>query len=599
LFFDCTRKTLEHFVKLDLIDDISVDILATEIQLDVHGSSKISIQDILNQIHESYDIELIYWFQDIVLDTIMKLILQTALKLFIVGIWPQNIVNLIFDINTVATNYDTNVSPAWIFGFNMLLKFKIDYSNNTFDMPVLPNYYLDHIHLKMKSNLSNDKYLESLLVKVVVHLKYFIFFYKYRNYHRTEQDKYYMPFIKNKIKLNSIVPINSSHQIKGVCNFLKSIYSICYEAYTMLQKLSYTKVISTESQVWVIINCIRGYFFTIIKMFKNNDVELKKIAYNVVIVLVNLSNWITDQHIYIDNFKRVVNVIAIQIIMYKSKNCSAQKFGFTYYDNNTNIIIKDKKVIENTILNFFQINIEQYKNKSFEDSEFNFFNLQYLYNTYIRNSILIKKYGQIIKVNWNGNEETIMDLYKNSSNDVINHEFLFARYDIYFKFYIAVYYYEMRKCLIVNKLKLKCLASIKEYFGDFWTDTFPQELDYFISDIKALVNYSYDAWVKLNSLLGIINADKRALNDVKNNIKELKNKIEKQFKQFNIVFKDSEKLTFMKRIKENMKKPFKPSINKTFENELKVSVKKFNELFTKFKSETSQISLNVGTSIDE
>jgi len=276
----------EDFVNLNSDKYISVDILATEIQLDDKDTNRISIKDILYQIEDLYKVEYIYWYHDSVLDTIFKMILKTSINLFYSYRWSSEIVNLISQINTVITNYNGYISPTWISGFNMLSTLKLIPIDKKIKYLNSPNN-LNYIHLKMTSEVTDLDYLKSLLDHVNTYLRDSECVDKYINFIRTEPVKYYIPFIENKIKFYHVEPIILNHISNGVCDLFNSIYSICFQAYNLYQNLNKEVDVSANSKLNIIIANIIHCFSIIIKMFKKNDFELKNIAYNVVIILLN------------------------------------------------------------------------------------------------------------------------------------------------------------------------------------------------------------------------------------------------------------------------------------------------------------------------
>jgi len=166
-----------------------------------------------------------------------------------------------------------------------------------------------------------------------------------------------------------------------------------------------------------------------------------------------------------------------------------------------------------------------YDEEVYKFEEYNKFRIQYLYSTFIRDSLLFKMYGQKIKVNWKANILPIKNIYLPSHDDIINHVSLFSRYDLYFKFYIAAFYYEIKICLKYTDSSLSCFESTKNNFNDLWVYKFPQELNFFLSDIQTFLNYHLNEKQDSNNQICII----------KN---QLQTKIENQFKQFNVVFDD-------------------------------------------------------------
>jgi len=121
---------------------------------------------------------------------------------------------------------------------------------------------------------------------------------------------------------------------------------MCYQTYNdegLIKNIDAMKVLSR----------IQRCFFTIIKLPNIDDFGLKKIAYNVVIILVNQykrnikSN--IDKHIIL----RVLNVIVTEIEIYRSKYCSEFSLKFSLFDKSQFNSYNDDNA-KSAISNFFR-----------------------------------------------------------------------------------------------------------------------------------------------------------------------------------------------------------------------------------------------------
>jgi len=452
------------------------------------------------------------------------------------------------------------MQPYWISKIDKLSKYsKEDKENAVFDVSSL-----NYIHLPAISNFnSND--LKELILAVNIHLQYYFFCYKYNGYLQIEHDKYYIPFVKSRTLSYSMDPDNLKKKPNNACDFLESIKYIYIKAMNK---------IDLNEDVSMIINCIKRYFFTIIKFLKTKDFEIMKIAYNVVIILVNLDKKEMEDGADKNVIIRILNVIISEINMYKSKYCNVTIDNLLTLDDSP---FKDQneEYVNSIINNFFHSNIENftfnpYNDDLFLNTDYNFFNLNFIYDTYIKNSFFFKNYGDLINVYWKGNIQTIKNIYLDNTNDIISHASLYSRYDLYIKFHVAVFYYEILVCQQIKPPKERCYINIQHYFTDFATYEFPEILAAVVLNISWYLNNCI-------TMESNPNVSKKLLEDTV----IFKNNIVNKFQEFNIVFSEKRKSVLISK-----KKYMCSILLKIFKkpDDGNTSIKKFNEFLQRFNT---------------
>jgi len=278
----------------------------------------------------------------------------------------------------------------------------------------------------------------------------------------------------------------------------------------------------------------------------------------------------------------------VQMDNYGLKYCTKSKYNFLFFNN---LDFKDfgNEKLNDSIFNFFNyeypgipysLHVDYYSN-SICDEEYKFLDFNYIYDSFIKGSFVFDFYKNRIKVYSNGYNVIIHDIYNINYINVINVQYLFSLYDLYFKLHIAVIFYEMKMCLKYRKLDFikTCFAKIMEFFGEFLVDTFPRELNYFISNITNL---------KDNASV----VKKKA--DLKKHLKVVEN----QFKKFNIIFEDTQNvfnksILYTKRLLHSRSYEIRFEANmQKVKSEFNLKVKQFKELFTIYKHESSIIVSN-------
>lgn len=119
--------------------------------------------------------------------------------------------------------------------------------------------------------------------------------------------------------------------------------------------------------------------------------------------------------------------------------------------------------------------------------------VQYLQINYflkhsVKNSDITKFYKDMIKVYWSKRLQTIECIFKDLREIIYNPEIMYALYDIYNKFYLAVIFYEVAYQVIRNyKSTKKNFEKLKEKFNfEKYDNASPDDLISFKIDINNI-----------------------------------------------------------------------------------------------------------------
>lgn len=525
---------LDNFVTNKYTNErISFDIINAKIIMMNIGM--ISNKVLLEQIRRSYDVDLICWYQRSVIMTILKLIYSKILYIIRDGKdLPQNIKNKIKTLNPIVTVYKNRLPIYLVEGVADLMtidnkdsfstpedyKIMVQKINKMHEM-LSNNIELDYsvsYSDNIEDNQQNDvacEYLENILTILSSYFKDFLNFHEYFMSLSYEYDKYYTPYIQGKNIPQSITRFTEdSNESENECNFVLKMYYVCCQAIRFLNQGMIGKNIDSMpfKRAWKVINDIQNNFFNKIKI--KNDPELMKTAYNVFIILVNQTEPIDAAHgVY---FKQIINFIMTELNEYGLKKCRPPKFNFLLFNNiqfNVFTLNNDHEDIKE-VNNFYQ----DYKSSCF--------NLKHFYSHYIKKSTLLSTYKDAIRIQWKGEPINIHDIYTESRSTpfvIFSPHHLFAIYDAYFKFIIAMVYYELNYLFTIIQ-ELNNLLLWPKLIELPSQGSFPEYLWPLIKSIN-------DNWTK------VLHEEEF----IKTSFPENMTAIEKQFNKVNIVFNHLEK----------------------------------------------------------
>jgi len=353
------------------------------------------------------------------------------------------------------------------------------------------------------------------------------------------RDKYYIPFAEDK---RALLP--STNRVRDqyceVCGFVLNIYLLCRNAFKSIDKGCGVSLLSQNEnnfkRSWTIIFEIEDYFLRIrtINEEKPIDVDFFKMAYNVTMILFNLLKR-SDKKINVYHLERILNAVMTELNSYAVKNCDLPTFNLFFNDSSSldDDDNKIKKLISTFFDKYFKIK-DLNADRLYNTKDLNYFDVQYLYDNFIKNSKVFKLYGNIIRFYWKGKYRTIKNIYKDAIFFTVNARSLYALFDIYFKFFTAVVYYEVRVVLNIKKLEKKKekLGMMKNKLNNFRSENFPLELQCLVTDINNLLALPNEK----SNVNHSVDSDDVALANKLENTKRI---IDDKFNKFNIVFEEN------------------------------------------------------------
>lgn len=595
---------LENIVKAN--DRISLDIVEAKVTI---ADTAVSIGRIMKRARTSYDIRTILLHQDYVLTVIVKLLFRKTIGVMETSkTVPGELVDKILEIHTKISKVREYLPTCLIDGFGLLATLRNNTTNDASVQRRFRNYreslvgiefveqgdttpwtqvhrvvlgrqrceckrtFCARNHGKMTlescsvvevrpgSLLVDDVgYLNTLVMRFANNLDGLICFHRSLKFLRDEQDKLRVPVGPPTAFL---VPYAEDD---GTCDFVMNLYSICLglNAFMTVDALKVPK----QKYFYNMGNRIYGikdYVLAVIKGNKRTDPGLRKMSYNVAIVLANLI-MLTEKKVDDYHLKRILNVIMTEINRYAVSYCTSSKYDMLLYGDIKSVNGFGNDDVEKMVLTYVKNNfrIDLAKPNSINKMDYEHFSVQLLYDKFIKNSNVFKTYQDKIKFYWKGEKHSVKDIYEDAIFLNLNPRNLYIFYDIYFKFYIAVVYYEIKEILDKsNKNNIKTInegfSKIKQQIGNFQYKYFPEKLKPFILDINALLQLTTMEQILTN-----------------------KSKIEEKFRKFNIVF---ETFTTVQHVKKKVFAAIRSivvSAYKQINTELSSNVSKFNELFSK------------------
>lgn len=499
-----------------------------------------TVKDILEKMSQLNDFEIIYWCKKSILIAIIKVIHCKILVLLSENSSLRTpVMKAIAEINAMVTKHIKKLPAYFVDGLQILtwIKFRdVSMSDEDYNMMVMKikKYYdsIDDIELKCPikivkgdkiklehNDLINEDnkqifihntydHLNILMKKIIENFNDFICFYQYFKCPHSEFDKAYntFPIKKAESKLQSV---KTNTEPSNTCRFVLDLYLISYKTVIFLnrgiEKVNTNEYIQFFTKARDSISLIKNYLLKIIKM-DTEDVDFLEVAHNIVIVLVNENGPIITTRG--KHFKRIMYLVMAELNKYSFQYCTLPKFNFDVFSNVRFMDDNVKSVFEN----------ENFKNLSIEPQDYECFSYTFLYQTLIEKSKFLNPYKDIIHVYWRRKKRSVLEVFEELTH--LNPFYLYALYDIYFKFHIAVIYYEVKREFTSFKQLFPNIKNNKNVIE--WWINFPVVFAPLINNVE----YIYDVLKNKSDL------DESTINVVSQKCLE----IEKQFKNFNFDF---------------------------------------------------------------
>ncbi|VVC35980.1 Hypothetical protein CINCED_3A006862 [Cinara cedri] len=437
---------------------------------------EVSAKQFFVEIEQSHDLEVIYWYMKAVYNAIMQIIF---LKINIhfgleIGIKELSVevINIFEEFNFLFSFY-TGLVPELVNGFYNLndeTEFKssrMEKIKNGIEL------YLESIqkdnHLKksqlpfveVRADRIESTTIDEFMFAMAEHITKYKCFVRLFESLNTEYTRYYSPLMNKIKKINSFMHINLCTKYKFVeksvvtldapslspwiieplngnirgnqdnCNYLKNMYQFSYEHFQALSTNSLSSDINTDHCKEVGRNLYHAIYYISFIITKNDDMSLLEITYNLISVeLFTKGN--LNRKVLCTDLERLLCVIITQLNSYMLEYCTS-----TSSDYNP-LLIDDEPINPINTDDFLKkIDISAIVNTTLP-------NLDALFNAYENTYPNIKAYDNVIQFYWNGECKSISQIFANLNNIILGSSYIYAFYDIYFKFFLAVIYYETK-----------------------------------------------------------------------------------------------------------------------------------------------------------
>lgn len=352
---------------------------------------------------------------------------------------------------------------------------------------------------------SDEQYVLSLMERILNNLDDFKCLHQSVKSQRTEQDKYYNSTYIESVNVNNISEYSVGQSDK-ICSFVLKIYSISYQAIMFLnevidRKSDYWKQLRFSNRLMKIIINLKDNFLKIVSK-ETKYLSFKKMALNIAIVLLNSNRLLVSTDKNAKHLERIMNVVVTELNIFAIKNCNQLEFNFLLH-NNMDFIDFGKGDVENYMTELFK-NIEENSDSKKSDAkdmngnnyEHNSIKIQYLYDTYVKESQVFKSYGKNVTFFWKGKKMSSTQIFEELVFFILNPYDVYLFYDVYFKFYIAVIYYEINLILEKNNYKImkNGFSELNKILSEFRLEFFPEKFHYLIKDIHTILKIQFETY---------------------------------------------------------------------------------------------------------
>lgn len=461
----------------------------------------ITFKDFFNSVKKSNELEVIFWYLKSVYKTIIKLLCIKLTKKF------ENIIDTYInedEFNNSFTKLRFLYSDKNFLSLKMINIFKSLCKINYFDESFLTsmkialedyinddykNYFeietaylkLPKITIDIKMNDENQslyEFMDNIIMdineyKCFMQLSMFLNNeYKIYNTSHNVINQKVITFMKN----NFYNENNKNVEMKG-----KSYYSDVNNNYGIVLNLiqNCIKKINSIDQnydpenndnnatIGKELNLIINYLTHLAN--KINDNRFNDIAFNMVPMINIIDEGSVMTPSKYDKIKRLAYVIMSMLIKYGLRlNSNISEFIEYYYDLKNNFIFKSPPTNFNINSKINSIRIKKTL-PSFKD----------LYDEYKLKANDFKKYDSIIKLNWNGEQKTISDIFLYVDNVILSSQMYYALFNVFFAFYISVLFYEIKTTVSLierideneiltmldkKKIKVMCPEDFSNFF---------------------------------------------------------------------------------------------------------------------------------------
>lgn len=466
-----------------------------------------TVNGILERIQLSYDIELIFFYQKSVLNTIMEVVYSKIKALFARSLYlsvdsQEYLLKIREKLKThpgafpkSLTDYFDCLVSASTLPINHILQTLNNLKRTATD-------WFSSIQLPTSIDFSLDEFLDIIIERE----RDFACFNEMFEFLSEEYDRNYMPFLVESSVRHFIRPTKNRDIVGDItdnsneCNYIDRMYSLCAEITFALNNAENYDTNSAEGDdcMWQAdekFQRAKRYFLMTLDS-GTKDHNILKIAYDSLMTIINVK--VLDKTSYSDNYKRAVYLLMAELNEYFLKYCVCprERFGLSIFQNRNISDIGDRRVTENVISRFLQKPLEALHRPI---TDYSYLDLHDFFSNSVRKSNVITRYESVIMYYWKGEKTNFNEMYGHvDSRTALNFRFFYSFYDFFFKFYIAAYYFEVNEFFIYLKTEMRKNIDIlrepitdtnvieyKETVGKFSEIYFPKTLRPFIVNIKC------------------------------------------------------------------------------------------------------------------
>jgi len=544
-----SQMLLEDFITLPPTDHLSKDIADASIVItsEKEGAlNELTMKEIHDRIKISRDSETVFWFTDSVLAAIVKIIFREVLTDAKEDDPPvTDIADELESIKNIISADDTSLPEYLVDGFTLLYRYEISKNSKLDEIQHFYDSSLEMINLKIKTDETDERpQLKTILKKLVGSVDSLKCFQESYKVLRDNHNKYYIPFMSNKKALFLDGVVEDDDHSRRVCDFAKNVYSTCFLAIMFLQNIDdpfYNEIEGNEkfhTRLYKVLKTIQHYFLLIIKKGSDN-VDILKMAYNIVPILINTLRKSNDQ-IKVET-REILRKVMAEMNNVGIRYCAASsKNNFLLFNQINFHELGNKELVDKAMENFYQFGVRNFDKSdlnvsSIDPSDYNYLSVEYLHTNFIKDYVVVKVHENTINVYWYGQMSGIQGIYQNTDSSLVKPYDVYALHDMYFKFYIVAFYYEIKLVLLsttsLSQINNKLMNIAKECKLQYIM--FPRELHSFVSDINKLLEISVNSTPENRKLSK--GEKKKVKVQLKEQLKELETKIDKQLVKFNIV----------------------------------------------------------------
>lgn len=540
-----SQMLLDDFVALPAINRLSQDIADASIAIAGDGEeapNELTIAEIHDRIKISHNGEMMFWYTDSVVAAIVKIVFREVLT------GAEDLTNISDELESmknIVSADDASLPECLVDGFTLLYGYGISKNSELDEIQHFYDNSLGTINLKVKTEETEETEdkpnLKTILKTIIDNVDSLKCFQRSYRVLRDKRDKYYVPFVSNEKALFSDDTAGDDGRSGRVCDFAKNVYSTCFLAVMFLQNMDdpfYDELEGNEkfhTRLYKVLKTIQHYFLLIIK--KGADkADISKMAYDTVPILINTLRK-TDDQIKVET-REVLRKVMAELNNVGTRNCAASSINNFLLFNQINFHeLGNKELVDKAMEDFYQFTVRDFDQSdldvsSIDPSDYNYLNVEYLRTSFIEDSIVVKQHENTIKFYWYGQMNNIQDIYRNTSLSLVKSHDVYALYDMYFKFYIVAFYYEIKLVLLntASSARINDKLTNMAKTCKLQHHMFPRGLKTFVSDVNKLLEIPENNGTPEKGKLS-----KEEKKKIKEQLRELESKIDKQLVKFNIV----------------------------------------------------------------